>query len=118
MQLEIEGKSYIQRLSIFYSILFEKKYGMKPMMSFAQNGKVFKDLSEYFNEYQVAYFLILFFEGAGDQKDMEFLESRTHNIFLLKSKIDTMRVYSKNVLGVDTDDLEQIKPIVSKLLNN
>jgi len=120
MELPTEGKTYIVRLSSFYATLWEKKYGMKPMMSFAQTGKVFKELSVMFNEYQIAYFLILFFDWAGpdgkDENEANFLATKTHSIFFLRGKIDIMRVYSKNVLGVDTEDLEQVKPLVDRLL--
>ena len=114
--------NYVSRLGIFYSILWEKKYGMKPTISFAQVGKVAKELviDYQFNEYQIAYLMIMFFDWAGASGDDEFtrkkLESSTHSIFMLKLHIDSMRAYSKNRLGVDVDELEQIKPIVDKTI--
>jgi len=117
------GKTYIQRIAHIYGILWEKKYGMKPMVSFGLIGKSVQQLMDLgFNEYQIAYFLTLFFDWAGANGDDDWtrkrLESKTHSIFLLKGEIDSMRAYSKNVLGVDSDDIEKIKPIVDKIIDN
>ena len=115
------GKTYILRLCAVYSKLWEEHYGIKPIVSFGLMGKIFKELKEYFNEYQIAYFLILFFNWSGANGDDDFLrkrlESKTHSIYMLKAEIDSMRAYSKNCLGIDTDDLNEIKKRVDKILN-
>jgi len=114
------GKTYVARLAYVYGILWSKKYGMKPMIAYGQMGKVAQQIMDLgFSEYQIAYLMIMFFDWAGASGDDEFtrkkLESSTHSIFMLKLHIDSMRAYSKNRLGVDVDNLEEIKPIVDKL---
>ena len=117
MEINISGKSYIQRLGGVYSILYEKTYGIKPTPNYAQWGKVFKTLSEFYSEYQIAYFLIQYFDCAGmDDNDKQFITNKTHSIFFFTAKIDSIRAHSKNVLGIDTDDEEQIISIVNKTL--
>jgi len=115
------GKTYIVRLAHVYGILWSKKYGMKPMIAYGQIGKVAKQYMDLgFNEYQIAYLMIMFFDWAGASGDDEFTQKRlgnaTHSIFLMKPLVDSMRAYSKNRLGVDVDNLSEIKPLVDKIL--
>lgn len=118
---EAFGKTYIQRLAYVYGVLWSRKYGMKPMISYGQIGKVSKELIEFgFNEYQIAYLMIMYFDWAGANGDDDFikrrLESSTHSIFLLKAQIDSMRAYSKNRLRIDPDNTEEVKVVVDKHL--
>lgn len=115
------GKTYIQRLAHVYGILWSNKYGMKPMIAYGQIGKVAKQYMDLgFNEYQIAYLMVMYFDWAGADGDDEFTSNRlgnaTHSIFLMKPLVDSMRAYSKNVLKVDVDNLEEIKLIVDKIL--
>lgn len=114
------GKNYIQRLSRVYSILWKRKYGISPTISFPAFGKIFKELSENYNEYQIAFLLTIFFDWSGANGDDDFtrkrLENKTHNIFLISGELDSMRAYVRNVLKIDLDDVDEIKPSVDKLL--
>lgn len=117
------GGTYIQRLSHIYGKLWEKKYGMKPIIAYGQIGKVAKEYLDLgFNEYQIAYLIILFFDWSGASGEDDFQRKRlidkTHSIFLMKPIVDSIRAYSKNVLKIDVDNTEQIKPIVDRFINN
>ena len=116
------GTNYVIRLSKVYSILYNNKYGMKPRVNFGQTGKVFKELIEDFNEYQISYLLVLFFEWKGANGDDEFtkkrLENCTHNIFTLQREVNPMLVYIKNVLKVDIDNIKEIEPVINSLVTN
>lgn len=115
------GKTYITRLSHFYSILWENTYGIKPLVSYPMLGKVFKELIEVLNEYQIAFLLTIYFEWRGVSGEDMFIERKlqnsTHSIYLFKNEIDPMRAYIQNKLKIDLSS-QDIHLLVDKIINN
>jgi len=113
------GKNYIDRLYNVYVILWAKKYGLKPMISYKAVGKIMKDLTESFTEKQIALLLMVYFEWRGADGNDTFTEKRlassTHGIFLFGNQIDSMRAYIQNVMKVDMEDEKQLDSYIINL---
>ena len=115
------GKNYIDRLYSIYTKLWEKKYGLKPVVSYPIVGKIAKELIEHFTEKQIAFLLIIYFEWKGASGSDRFIEKKlensTHSIFLFKNEIDPIRAYTKNVLKIDLDKEDKIDEHIFNILN-
>jgi len=115
------GRTYITRLSHFYSILWKNKYDITPLLSYSALGKVFKELKGLFSEYQIAFLLIIYFEWKGANENDFYIEKKlqnsTHSIYLFKNEIDPIRAYVKNRLKIDLDG-DEICPLVDKTITN
>lgn len=107
------GKSSLNRIIKVYSLLFEEKFGIEPMINFGMIGKLLKPLLTNFSEQQIACFLIMYFEFRGTDGQSEWLYqnnfSRNFPLNTFPKHVDGIRIYLSNVLGFDWKDDEIVR---------
>ena len=114
------GKNYIDRLYNVYVILWTKKYGLKPILSYAMVGRIMKDLVKSLTEKQIALLLIVYFDWKGADGNDTFIEKKlqnsTHSIFLFNRELNSIRAYIQNVMKVDMEDESQLDSYINNLI--
>ena len=112
------GKSALNRVINFYSLVFESKYGFKPIVKYPMLGKLLKPILSEFSEYQVALLILIYMHWRGANNDDDFekkkLENKAYPLQWFPSGVNIYRAFASNYLGVNFNDETDVKDYVIK----
>lgn len=118
--LPVNGKTAIVRTCTFYSMLFEQRYGFKPILKYPMLGKVLKPVLDQFSEYQVALLILVFmnWQGADNNSDFERrkLQDKCYPLNWMPMNINAYLAFAKNYLGIKFEDENEVKEYVTSTL--
>lgn len=116
-----DSKSYIDRLTKLYGTLFKLKMGFSPKIEFGRDGKILSSLKKEYSELQLASMMLLYFDWRGmednDDRGYQWLLDNAFPITIMKSKINSLEAYMRNVADVDFDDDNDLLKMVMKSLD-
>lgn len=110
----------VERLAGRYSKLFKDKYGFYCKTPYAVINKTFRELLLQYNELQLSYLLIIYFNWAGmddkSERERNYIMGKTHDLFTLKFNINQYEAYARNVAGYskEFDSTDELLPIIAK----
>lgn len=115
------GKSPIQRIIKFYSVIFARHYGFQPkILNWGAVGKLYKNLLQYYTENQIALLIALHFEWRGADGTDSFTHQRLQNACFplewLPRNANAYEAYIRNVLNIDLDNPKSIEQKVGQHL--
>lgn len=114
------GKRPMIRILNVYSILWERKYGRKPSISFPMISKMFKPLLATLTEYQIGLLVAVHMNWRGSNGDSDFIEKRLtdncHPLTWLPKAVNEYTVYITNKEGINFDDHDVVKGVLNKIL--
>lgn len=114
MRLTLEpsnGKTYIQRLTKFYSFIYHKRYGEYPHIDYMLFGRFFKRAFEKYGEVKLAAAILVHFEQHGDR-----IEQVRFPLSWVPRNIDKYLDQLTNKYGIDcTNDDELYRAIKSRM---
>lgn len=103
----------LQRLVALYSLLWHRRYGRRPTVNYGRVGSALQPLWDNYSEYQLSLMMIQFF----DWSDIKLTE-KCYPITWFPNTADAIAVYLQNVLKVNLDSDQAIKPIIDKELKS
>lgn len=116
-----DSKSYIDRLAKLYGTLFKIKMGFSPKIEFGRDGKILSSLKKEYSELQIASMMVLYFDWRGmednDDRGYQWLLDNAFPITIMKSKINSLEAYMRNVADVNFDDDRDLLKMVMKSLD-
>jgi len=119
--LPVTGRSKLQRVISFYSLLWQNTYGTKPTVDFGRVGRTLKPLLEQNSEQRIALLLMQFFQwrGATGTDDFTFkrLSDNAFPLTWLPTNADAISAYIRNVLKVDIDNEKEVEKHLNRYLS-
>lgn len=116
------GNTTLKRLVHLYSIIWEHLYGFKPTIQWGIVGKLLKPLYTENTEWQVASLICLHFSwhGATGEDGFAFkqLQEKCFPLEWLPKSANAYRAYITNSLGIDWNDIEQLKEFAINTVKN
>lgn len=110
------GDTTLKRVCYVYKLMFQDRYGIKPMLHYARIKAAFKTLFEELSEFQIAALVILHFDWHGANGDDTFTFSRLSNrcfpMEWIPNAVNEYRAYFTNALGVDFNNEEAVSNYV------
>ena len=97
-------------------MLFEQRYGFKPILKYPMLGKVLKPVLDQFSEWQVALLVLIFmnWQGADNNSDFEKrkLQDKCYPLNWMPMNINAYIAFAKNYLGIAFEDENEVKEYV------
>lgn len=112
------GTTWNKRLIGVYSNLWKQKYGFEFKANYGFMSRMFTNLLEQYNEYQIACLLVVFFDWRGvsgeDEWEFKRVANSAFNITWFSRGINQYEVYLRNVLGVNIDSVESMNKFLQE----
>lgn len=117
----VEGRNKLTRVVSLYGKLWHSRYGIFPSnVNYGHLGAKLKPLLDNHSEYQIALFLLQYFEWHGEDGCDTFIHKRLANnsfpLLWLPTYIDGIKVFLSNGQGIDLNKEKVVEKIVDDKL--